>query len=410
MGGEMMITVAPELKASLRVARAVLASRARPWAGRSALVVTLLVSAAPGVVARHQAGTSQASEEVALVSTGWSYLAAGDLARAIDHANLALAKSPRSLAAITLLVHADIMRAGASTGLDSYEQWLGGRAPDDGYLLRHLARALLLEIRRSADLPSRVQALKHLSKDGDADARAELTRQAYKGGITELRCLAELGDAGAVRQLIGMLKQSSKKLEIIDALVASGHALAIPPLLDLLADADRTIVAAAADGLGKLGAQEAVARLKPLLTSPASTRLVKLKAAEALFRLGDDTGAELLANLLKSPEAALRIVGATAMASRPNPAWLAAVRDLLEASHPVVRLEAAALIAQYEPEAARATLDRLLADGTPPVRIQAARVLAERVAGDFATLRKLMKAGDTLARVRAAGRILELTQ
>jgi HEAT repeat protein len=118
----------------------------------------------------------------------------------------------------------------------------------------------------------------------------------------------------------------------------------------------------------------------------------------------------LLADLLKSPEAALRIVGATAMVSRPNPAWLAAVRDLLEASHPVVRLEAAALIAQYEPDAARATLDRLLADGTPPVRIQAARVLAERVAGDFATLRKLMKAGDTLARVRAAGRILELTQ
>ena len=145
----MMITVAPELKASLRVARAVLASRARPWAGRSALAVALLVIAAPGVVARQQAGTSQASEEVALMSTGWAYLAAGDLARAVDHANLALAKSPRSLAAITLLVHADIMRAGALTGLDSYEQWLGGRAPDDGYLLRHVARASLLEIRRS---------------------------------------------------------------------------------------------------------------------------------------------------------------------------------------------------------------------------------------------------------------------
>lgn len=74
------------------------------------------------------------------------------------------------------------------------------------------------------------------------------------------------------------------------------------------------------------------------------------------------------------------------------------------------QLEAAALIAQYEPDAARATLDRLLADGTPPVRIQATRVLAERVASDFATLRKLMKAGDAQTRVRAAGRILELTQ
>jgi hypothetical protein len=97
----MMITVAPELNASLRVARAVLASRAGPGAGRSALVVALLVSVAPGVIARQQAATSQASEEVALISTGWAYLAAGDLARAVDHANLALAKSPRSLAAIT---------------------------------------------------------------------------------------------------------------------------------------------------------------------------------------------------------------------------------------------------------------------------------------------------------------------
>lgn len=114
----MMITVAPELKASLRVARAVLASRAGPWGGRSALAVALLVSVAPGVIARQQAATSQASEEVTLISTGWAYLAAGDLARAVDHANLALAKSPRSLAAITLLVHADIMRAGALTGLD----------------------------------------------------------------------------------------------------------------------------------------------------------------------------------------------------------------------------------------------------------------------------------------------------
>ncbi len=225
----MMITVAAELKASLRVARAVLASRARSWAGRCALAVALIVNAVPGAVPRQQ--PAPVSEETTLISSGWSYLAAGDLARAIDHANLALAKSPRSLAAITLLVHADIMRAGALTGLDSYEQWLGGRAPDDGYLLRHVARSSLLEIRRSADLPSRVQALKHLSKDGDADARAELTRQAFKGGITELRCLAELGDEGAVRQLIGVLKQSSKKLEIIDALVASGHVLAIPPLL-----------------------------------------------------------------------------------------------------------------------------------------------------------------------------------
>jgi HEAT repeat protein len=233
----------------------------------------------------------------------------------------------------------------------------------------------------------------------------------YQGGIAELRSLAEVGDEGAVRKLIGALtSQSSKRLEIVEALVASGHPLCIAPLLDLLADPDPMTVAAAADALGKLGAREAVSRIKPLLTNPSSTRPIKLKAAEALFRLGDDAGVDLLTALLNSPEPALRILGATAMSSRPNPSWQAAVKDLLEANHPVVRLDAAALIAQYEPDAARATLGRLLTDGTAPVRIQAAGVLAERVAGDFATLRKLMKAGDTLARVRAAGRILERTQ
>ena len=128
---------------------------------------------------------------------------------------------------------------------------------------------------------------------------------------------------------------------------------------------------------------------------------VERRQQSAVFR-------DVVRRMLKSDEPALRMVGATGLASRPTPSWQGTVRELLQASHPVIRLEAAALIAQYEPDAARAALDRLATDENPSVRVQAARVLAERVAGDFATLRKLMKSGDLLARVRAAGRILEL--
>lgn len=377
--------------------------------GRPALALISFVILGPFVAASQDPKPpSESTERARLIQAGWALLVAGDPIRAAEQANLALTGSPRNIAAITLLVEADIVRAGAMTGLESYELWLGSQQTEDAYLIRHIARAWLVEIGRSQEREPRLQALKHLTKDGDADARRQLAQLANEGGIAETRCLAETGDEGAVRRLLDSLSQSTNKLEIIDALVASGHALAIPPLRDLLSHPDPATVAAAADGLAKLGAKELVGRIKPLLTSPSSTRLVKIKAAEALYTLGDDSGLEFLEGMLKSPEPALRMVGATGLASRPTPAWHSAVRELLQTSHPVVRLEAAALIAQYDPDAARAVLDRLVTDENPAVRVQAARVLAERVAGDFATLRRLMKSGDLLARVRAAGRILEL--
>ena len=378
---------------------------------RTALALTLTLIAGSVVAARQEPKpASEATEQAKPIQSGWSFLVAGDPVRAAEQANLALATAPRSIAAITLLVHADIMRAGAMTGLDTYELWLGLQQTEDAYLIRHIARAWLFETARAQDPQARLQALKHLIRDGDAEAHRQLSRLAAEGGFAEMRSLAETGDETAVRRLLEWLPQSSNKLEIIDALVASGHPQVIVPLRDLLSDPEPATVAAAADALGKLGAKETVSRITPLLTNAASTRLVKIKAAEALYRLGDDAGRDLLEELLKNPEPALRVLGAKAMSSRPTPSWQGTVRELLQASHPSIRLDAATLVAQYDPAAARAALDRLLADDMLSVRVQAARVLAERVAGDFMTLRKLMKTGDLLARVRAAGRILELTQ
>jgi HEAT repeat protein len=385
--------------------------RHRRLIARSALALAVTLIAGSGIAARQEPKpASEATERAKPIQSGWTFLVAGDPARAAEQANLALATAPRSIAAITLLVHADIMRAGAMTGLETYELWLGLQQTEDAYLIRHIARAWLLETTRAPDPEARLQALKHLIRDGDAEAHRQLSRLAADGGFAEMRSLAETGDAAAVRRLLEWLPQSSSKLEIIAALVASGHPQAIAPLRDLLSDPEPATVAAAADALGKLGAKETVSRIKPLVTNLASTRLVRIKAAEALYRLGDDAGLNVLEELLKNPEPALRILGAKAMSSRPTPSWQGTVRELLEASHPSIRLDAATLIAQYDPAAARAALDRLLADDMPSVRVQAARVLAERVAGDFMTLRKLMKTGDLLARVRAAGRILELTQ
>jgi len=49
-------------------------------------------------------------------------------------------------------------------------------------------------------------------------------------------------------------------------------------------------------------------------------------------------------------------------------------------------------------------------DSNIGIREAASGVLVEGVASDFATLRTLLRSGDLVVRVKAAGRILELTR
>ncbi len=98
------------------------------------------------------------------------------------------------------------------------------------------------------------------------------------------------------------------------------------------------------------------------------------------------------------------------MATNPDLSWQALVRSLTEDPDPVVRLDAARLIAPYDQPLAKRVLDGLMADGNLGIREAAAEVMVDRVAADVATLRKLLRSGDSRIRVQAAGRILELTR
>jgi len=94
----------------------------------------------------------------------------------------------------------------------------------------------------------------------------------------------------------------------------------------------------------------------------------------------------------------------------PDSGWMDTSRALLNDPQSHVRVLAAQSLAPYDNATARASLDALLNDPNPAIRQLAAQVLAKDVAGDFATLRSLMRSTDGEARLSAASRILEITR
>ena len=270
--------------------------------------------------------------------------------------------------------------------------------------------ALLVETTRQKPVTaSRIDALAALAADGDQDAATTLDQAMSTQGFAETRVLAAMGSTKAVKALIAQLdSMPGSKTPIINALGASGNKLAVPPLKALLADPNDLNRAAAAEALGQLGATETIRDLVPLLKDQVFT--VKLKAAGALYRLNDPSGMSLLMELTGSEHAAIRIAAAAELAAQPDANWQSLVRGLATDPDPMVRLEAARLIAPYDQQLAINTLDGLMRDGNMAIRESASGVFVDRVAGDFAALRALLRSGDVAVRVKAASRILELTR
>jgi len=345
----------------------------------------------------------------AALAEGWAALAAGDTAKAGRAADRAMNETPRSAAAVALAVEVDVARGGKVAGLDTYERWLAGRRVDDAYVLRRIAQAHLRAIARTPKVPGYVEALKALAADGDADAGTELASAMASGNPQASAALAATGNRPAIEALITRLQgPGGNKLAVIDALAESRSALAVPPLVQLLRDPREEHRAAAADALGRMGAATAVPQIKALMTDPVPP--VRIAAAGALYRLQDFSGVNMLEELLNSEHASARLSAAEIMAGTPPPSWQGIVKALLTEPDEGVQLGAARLIAPYDPQAAAETLERLGRSENLTVREEAARAYMKRVAGDFASLRRYLRSQDTVASVRAADRILELTR
>jgi HEAT repeat protein len=134
-----------------------------------------------------------------------------------------------------------------------------------------------------------------------------------------------------------------------------------------------------------------------------------VKAAGALYRMGDDSGLQVLQELTAEPAPNMRLAAADAMASRPDGTWLALVRELTAAPDLEVRASAARLIAPHDPELARSVLESLAANENPAIRELASQGLGE-VPSDLTSLRRLMRSPDRLMRIRAAGRVMVVTR
>ena len=350
------------------------------------------------------------TEETHALYNGWALLAAGDAAKAAGYAQGVLSKYPRSIAAASLRIEAEIARGGGLAGLAAYEAWLGSRKLEDGYLLRRAARAILWQT--TADPALGVEALQHLAGDDDSEALAQLVRRMVAGHLGDTRALARLGHQGAVNQLIKQIEtgQGSKMVQI-DALIQSKSPAAVPVLMKLLNDTNyQDHIAAAAEGLGTLNATQAIPELRRLYSDPKQLGSVRFSAAAGLFKLNDMTGVGMLQQRLGSDIAYLRIDTARRMAGNPDGAWQTAVRKALDDPDPLVRVTAAELLATHDRDLARNALEGLLLDDNPVIREKASQAMVQRIAGDFATLRRFLRAPDLAARVAAAGRVLELTR
>jgi HEAT repeat protein len=375
-----------------------------------ALIVVAVAGHAADVSGQQsQATAPTGSEEAVLVSQGWKMLSGGDAGQAAAHASNILITYPRSVAALSLLVEAEIVRAGTLAGLDAYERWLGVRKIEDGYVIRLVALSSLRDAAGSSDAGVRLEALKALAADGDAWAMTQLSAPP-NGGRPDVVTLASLGEERSVRALIAQINTGFLSTKMIDALGQSRSPLAIPPLTKLLSDESPDHRAAAASALGRLAAKEAVVSLVPLVAE-SQPFPVRFAAAGALHRLGNSEGTTFLRNNLGSQHETLRAQAAEELAAVPDDtSWVATVDALVVSRDPQVRVLAARLLARRDADRARSVLENLLSDQNPAIREAAGQALASEIPSDFALLRRSMRGGDARGRILAASRVLEMTR
>jgi HEAT repeat protein len=353
---------------------------------------------------------SPSKTEATELTNGWALLTEGKVDQALIRADRVLATNPRSVAAFVLGVEAELARSGSTAALARYEGWIGARAFEEPSVLRRIASGVLRELADpAAKASTRLEALRALVEDGDTAAAVALQQGVKTSSLAEARVLASMGDETAVKLLITDLTRSAGRgMTSIEALGASGSSLAVAALSEHLTHGLPEIRAAAVEGLGKLGAKyNTASRIKPLLND--STSYVRVKAAAALYALGDMSGLRILQDLAAQESPAGRLMAAQAMASQPGGEWQEAVRQLTSAPQPEVRVGAARLLLPHQPEVARRVLEAAMNDPNPAIRSMASESMVEALpVGDLRALRQMLKTADNHVRVRAAARLLEV--
>ena len=193
----------------------------------------------------------------------------------------------------------------------------------------------------------------------EGDYIADLTRQSIQpSGVQHLlNELAEVDSANlrplaivigwlrgpAVDQaLVRLLAEPTVRTEVVEALTHHGEGV-IQLLIDKLESDDIETQRAAISALGRLGYRRATGALTKVLKN--SPRL-RVEAANALAKIGDETALDALLNLIGDPEGATRQAVVGALNSIGSARMQERIRPLLKNENPLVR-ESAARIAGY---------------------------------------------------------------
>lgn len=377
---------------------------------RNVLVAgALLLSSAVAAGAQPAPHASGAETSAADLARGWTMLSQGNAAGAEQLGNQLLAQHPRRVDVLAFAVEAGVARGGMAAGLDAYERWLGTRTVEAPYILRGLATASLREVARG-DSPAgyRVQAIQALRADGETDLQT-LAAGSGADAAPDPSVAAAAGSSAAITALAGRLSMPGPVRQSAIAALGASHAPAAEaPLAGLLDDPDPMVREAAAHALGQLGSRTAIGRLQSLMNDPVFS--VHFAAAQSLAALGDSTADAWLRSLESSEHSAIQIAAADALKHQAGADWQQLVRQLASDSDPEVRRKAAELIAPYDPDLAKTVLTALMKDPNPAERQAAGESYERYAATDFTALRHSLRSTDTLTRVRAASRILQLTR
>ncbi|CAK9105893.1 Uncharacterized protein SCF082_LOCUS49346, partial [Durusdinium trenchii] len=176
--------------------------------------------------------------------------------------------------------------------------------------------------------------------------------------------LASLGPAAADQApaLEALLNTTAEDSSA--SLTATGAARSLPAGL-------RKPAVAAIEALGLSGAADRAPRLLELLKSPDAE--VRLAAAEALGRLRAQSAVPALLLGLKDPSPAVIRACCSALGRMPSAETAASVAELLKDPHPAVRAGAAEALAEMgDTQAFVASIANLLDDKAPPVQAQLA--------------------------------------
>ncbi len=359
--------------------------------------------AAPGAIAR---------AEATAFAEGWAALTRGDIAAASSVATQVLRDYPRNPSSIAFAVEVAIVAQGWRGGLDAYDQWVSGRPVEHFYALRRVARAVLFDaLSSSANIRLKLDVADALGRDGDPDVAVWVQRLAEQQAASaqpDTRTLAAAGDARAVASIAAALQNDPRPVDSITALGRSRNPSAVAPLIAMLGSPRAEVRAAAATALGDLGATNASPQLRRVLDDPQL--LPRMAAAGSLVKLGDSAAMTQIHEWFRSDVADVRLKAAEFTSVNPDATWQTHVRQLLQDPDPMVRIGAARLLGKHDPGAAMWALQSLANDENLAIREEAQRVLPEAIGGDFAELRRYLRAADADTRVRAALRIVELTR